>query len=111
MMLSRKAVKPDPKVLEDIERIKEKWKLEQSRSQVEERERIAEKNKIKKLNSNELLQRNLSMGYMKLPNTLGDGKMMFDFDSVKARNLKNTMDLINLDEEEEREKRSVENVL
>ena len=60
-----KHLKPDPKVLEDIERIKQKWKLEQSRAKIQAEE--SKKDKYK-LNEKELLQRNISLGYNKLPN-------------------------------------------
>ena len=111
MLLSKKVIKPDPKVLEDLEKIKEKWKLEQSKSKVEERERLEKHGKIAKINSTELLQRNLSLGYMKLPNNVSDNRVLFDFDSVKTKHLKDTLDLIELDEEEERERKSVDNII
>ena len=48
---------------------------------------------------------------MKLPNTISDNRILFDFDSVKTKHLKDTLDLIDLDEEEERERKSVDNLI
>ena len=49
-----------------------------------------------KLNEKELLQRNISLGYNKLPN-FSDDKILFDFDSVKTKHLKVGYEFIDLE--------------
>lgn len=42
------------------------------------------------------MQRNLSLGYSKLPQ-LNSDQIMFEFDTVKKKHLKDSLDLINID--------------
>lgn len=46
-----------------------------------------------KINEVQLLQRNLSLGYAKLPE-LNSDQILFEFDSVKKKYLKDTLDVI-----------------
>jgi hypothetical protein len=61
-------------------------------------------------NSIELLQRNLSLGYAKLT-PLQEDKIIFDFDSVKTKQLKMTLKFHILSELEEQDERSTEAIL
>lgn len=51
-----------------------------------------------------------SIGYNKLPNISGN-KILHEFDTVKVKNLKVGQDFIDLDEEEDRENQSIENIV
>ena len=92
LFMERKS-KPNPKVLEDIEKYKEKFKEEGVRRREEEEAR--EKRKLSQQrkggqNSLELIQRNLSLGYMRLT-PLIEGQIIFDFDTVREKQLKHTI--------------------
>ena len=51
-----------------------------------------------------------SIGYNKLPNISGN-KILHEFDTVKVKNLKVGQDFIDLDEEEDRQNQSIENIV
>lgn len=82
--------KPNPKVLKDIETLKEKLKDEANRKLNEQNNERKKLNLQNNQNSIELLQRNLSLGYAKLT-PLQEDRILFDFDSVKPKQLKMTL--------------------